>query len=44
MFDITDIGRKLFIEEIAPFLCIGVINATLNASGTIFSDKHELKM
>jgi len=30
--------------KVEPFLCMGVIIATLKASGTLFCDIHKLKM
>lgn len=36
MFEITEIGRKLLYDVFEPFLCIGVIMATLKLSGIRF--------
>jgi len=44
MFEITDIGQKFLRAEIGPFLCMGVIIATLKAPGTLFCDMHRLKI
>jgi len=43
MFEITDIGRKFSRVGMRPFLCVGVIIATLKTSGTLFYDKHKSK-
>lgn len=44
MFEITEIGRKLFMTDFGSFLCKGVTIAILKLFRTLFWVIHRLKM